>query len=81
MGMTAPTRPRDTVSGVLRFLRRFRRHAVPSSTAVNDPSISRAALGLRGARAGSQRHRPTRANRDLAERIGTSAYDSERGQT
>ena len=37
-------------------------------------------MATRGMRAGSQRHRPSQADRDLAERLGVEAYDSERGR-
>jgi hypothetical protein len=34
----------------------------------------------RGARAGDQRHRPSRAEADLADKLGVEVYDPERGQ-
>jgi hypothetical protein len=66
---------------VLSFRRRFRKQAaLPPVTAASDPAISRAGQAVAGMRPGDQRHRPTQAERDLADRVGTSPYDPERRQ-
>jgi hypothetical protein len=61
----------------MRLLLRFFRRPRPSPP-VNDPTISRAGMMTRGARAGDQRHRPTAHERELAQKLGVQAYDPER---
>ena len=67
---------RATVLAVFSFFRRLlRRPGAEAPHAVSDPNVSRAGLMTRGARAGDTRHRPSQQDRDLAERLGTRAYD------
>jgi hypothetical protein len=70
-----------TLVPVLEFLLRriFRRRPaepdLPPGT-----TVSRGGEIARGMRSGDQRHRPTKADKDLAEKLGTKAYDPEKGQ-